>query len=253
MYSIVLSFLILSFPQNVMNDSQVTNKFDLLNDILLLYSNDDGGIDYTSIQKNPFGLNQFLEFIEQISPESNPELFNDSDTKAYWINVYNALAIKTIIDNPGIESIREVSWGMGAFWRNKFIVGGEKMTLNHIEHKILRKRYSDPRIHFAINCASNSCPPIGNRIVTGTNLDLQLDKKTIDFINDDSNIFIDIDAKTIHLSRIFKWFRKDFLKDQNTLIKYVLKYRSDVSKELRNDLLTNYKIKFLKYDWSLND
>ena len=252
-FSLLLSLPILLNSQNAIIKDDVADKFQLFNEILQSYTIENCTVDYTSIQNNPFGIDQFLDFIEQVSPISHPEYFKDDDAKAYWINVYNALAIKTIIDNPNIESIRDVSWGMGAFWRNKFIVGGKKMTLNHIEHKILRKRYKDPRIHFAINCASNSCPPIGNSIVTGVKLDRQLDKKAIDFIRDDNNVQINHSTKEVYLSRIFKWFSKDFLRENDSLIEYVLKYRDDLQKDDKINIINNYKIKFLKYDWSLND
>jgi len=162
---------------NMIDNTELHINYDSFNSLLQSFVNDSGTVDYHSIRNDPFNLDKFITFINNVSPENHPEQFSDPDAKAYWINVYNALAIKTIIDNPDVNSIREISWGMGAFWRNKFVVGGKKMTLNHIENKILRVKYQDPRIHFAINCASNSCPPIGNRIVTGNNLDEQLDQK----------------------------------------------------------------------------
>ena len=143
--------------------------------------------------------------------------------------------------------------GYGAFWRNKFVVGREKMTLNHIEHKILRAKYKDPRIHFAINCASNSCPPIGNRIVTGDSLDSQLDKKSSSFINDTSNVRIDHANKEIHLSRIFKWFKKDFTQSHDDLLLYIFDYLDNISAKKKTDIINTYQIIYNKYDWSLNE
>ena len=253
MLYIILSLTLMSTPQNTIDNSDVGAKFKLFDHVLSSYTNQDGTVDYTSIQKNPFNIDEFLSFIGRVSPENHPELFQKDDAKAYWINVYNALAIKTIIDNPGIESIRDISWGMGAFWRNNFLVGGKKITLNFIEKKMLRNKYKDPRIHFAINCASNSCPPIGNRIVSGNYLDDQLNKKAIDFINAPTNVNFNYENKTVSVSRIFKWFKNDFLIDNDSLIEYILKYRTDISIEKKVDIAKNYKITFLKYDWALND
>ena len=231
-------------------DSQ--NNYNSLNIILQSFSTPHGKIDYTSIRNDPFNLNKFLNFISNVSPQLYPELFSETDAKAYWINVYNALTIKTIIDNPNVNSIREISWGMGAFWRNKFNVGGIKITLNHIEHKILRGKYNDPRIHFAINCASNSCPPIGNRIVTGDNLSDQLNKKATDFINDTTNVRFDHSNKKVYLSRIFKWYKKDFTHNHNDLLEYILEYHKDGS-EIKYTDVSTYNIIYNKYDWLLNE
>ena len=103
---------------------------------------------------------------------------------------------------------------------------------------------NDPRIHFAINCASKSCPPLGNRILVGDNLNQQLDEKTFNFINNVDNVFIDYDTNTIYLSRIFKWFKKDF----GNIKAYISHYLNDIDYESIKD----YKIKYFKYDWSKN-
>lgn len=238
---------------NAIGSAEFQSNYESFNNVLQSFSNEIGTVDYTSIRNDPFNLDKFITFINRVSPESYPERFSESDAKAYWINVYNALAIKTIIDNPDVQSIREISWGMGAFWRNKFTVGGKKMTLNHIEHKILRGKYKDPRIHFAINCASNSCPPIGNRIVTGDNLNSQLDKKAFNFINDPSNVRIDHINKKIHLSRIFKWFKKDFTQNHEDLLSYIFDYYKDIGAKQKTKIIDTYQIIFNKYDWSLNE
>ncbi len=237
---------------DVIDSTVIQSNYESFNNVLQSFSNSNGTVDYTSIRNDPFNLNKYITFINNVSPQNHPERFSESDAKAYWINVYNALAIKTIIDNPEVNSIKEISWGMGAFWRNKFLVGGKKMTLNNIEHKILRGKYKDPRIHFAINCASNSCPPIGSRIVTGENLDKQLDSKASAFINDSSNVRIDHTNKEIHLSRIFKWFKKDFTTKHNNLILYILGYRYDIDSS-NEAAIGSYKIIYNKYDWHLND
>ena len=241
-----------SAVQADMGNADLQNSYESFNNVLQTFSN-NVTVDYTSIRSDPFNLEQFTTFIDNVSPESHPDLFSESDEKAYWINVYNALAIKTIIDNPDVSSIREISWGMGAFWRNKIVVGGKKMTLNRIEHKILRRKYQDPRIHFAINCASNSCPPIGNRILTGNDLDGQLDKKTYDFINDPSNVRIDHINKEIHLSRIFKWYKKDFIQGHGDLLSYIVDYLDDISTKQEENIVNAYQIFYNKYDWSLNE
>ena len=254
--SIVMTLITISTAQthmNSINSKEFQSNYESFNQILQSFVNDNGTVDYASIRIDPFNLDKFIIFINNVSPESHPDQFSESDAKAYWINVYNALAIKTIIDNPEVNSIREISWGMGAFWRNKFVVGREEMTLNHIENKILRGKYKDPRFHFAINCASNSCSPIGNRIFTGNKLDEQLDRKAFNFINDPSNVLIDQVNQEIHLSRIFKWFKKDFTQNHKDLLSYILGYFDDTNAKKKAEILSTYKIVYNKYDWSLNE
>lgn len=242
-----------STVQTDVNSTDFQSNYESFNSVLQSFSNDNGTIDYTSIRHDPYNLDKFITFINNVSPENHPDLFSEDDAKAYWINVYNALVIKTIIENPNVSSIKEISWGMGAFWRNKFVVGGQKITLNHIEHKILQDKYKDPRIHFAINCASNSCPPIGNRIIAGNDLDEQLEEKTHNFINDPSNVRFDHTNKEIHLSRIFKWYKKDFLQNHKNLLSYIFDYLDDISAKQRTNIVNTYKIVYNKYDWSLNE
>jgi len=226
-------------------DSDISDR--TFNDVLNSYVDNEGRVDYNSIRENPFALQPFLDFVGSFSPQFNPELFpTNNDKKAYWINTYNGLMIQTVIENPEISSVKEIGWGYGVFWRKKYKVGGELLTLNHIEHKILRGQYNDPRIHFAINCASNSCPPIGHRIVTGINLDQQLNDKTRDFINNPANVMVDHKKRMIVLSKIFKWYKKDFESGGTTLVDYLNKYRDEPI------LKSSYMIIFQDYDWGLN-
>ena len=115
---------------------------------------------------------------------------------------------------------------------------------NYIEHKILRKM-NDPRIHFVINCGSKSCPPLGNRILIGKDLNRQLENKTFAFVNNKDNVLIDSDNRIIYLSQIFKWYKKDF----DNLIEFIVKY---LNADIDYDSMKNYKIKYHKYDWSSN-
>ena len=158
---------------------------------------------------------------------------------AYWINAYNALTVDLILRNHPIKSIKDIKdpwdqrlWKFGNKWQN----------LNDIEHQILRKM-NEPRIHFAIVCASVSCPKLQNNAFTSSNLDAQLTAFTKEFLNDESkNKFSE---NRIELSKIFKWFKKDF--EQNgSLIDFLNTY-SDF--EISNNAKKNYT----NYNWNLND
>ena len=214
-----------------------------LDTILSSYVDDAGNVNYKGIVKNPFALNEYLNFIEQISPDSHPDYFKTEDSKkAYWINVYNALILKIMIENPG-KDILDIGYIGHDVFLKRFKVGNKRISPSFIENKILRKM-KDPRIHFAINCASKSCPTLGNRILLETDLDKQLDQKAFKFINNTDNVFINHKEQTIYLNKIFKWFEKDF----ENLKSYISIYLDDID----IDLIKNYNIKFFKYDWSKN-
>tara|TARA_B100000965_G_scaffold41497_1_gene30514 strand:+ start:220 stop:927 length:708 start_codon:yes stop_codon:yes gene_type:complete len=214
-----------------------------LDTILSSYVDDSGNVNYKGIVKNPFALDEYLNFIEQISPDSHPDYFKTEDSKkAYWINVYNALILKIMIENPG-KDILDIGYIGHDVFLKRFKVGNKRISPSFIENKILRKM-KDPRIHFAINCASKSCPPLGNRILLETDLDKQLDQKAFKFINNTDNVFINHEEQTIYLNKIFKWFEKDF----ENLKSYISIYLDDIDMEL----IKYYNIKFFKYDWSKN-
>ena len=238
-YIILTSFL---FPQlDISKDS----AYEFLIETFSKYVDNAGNVDYNGILKNPYSINEYLDFVEKYSPRSNPELFStDDDIVAYWINAYNALIIKIMIENPDVSSILDVSFKYAIFWK-KHLVGGEMISLNMIEHKILRKQIQDPRIHFAINCGSISCPPLGKRIFDGVNLDRQLNDKTYSFINNGVDVRIDSSNKIIYLNKIFKWYKKDF----GDLRSYICTYLEDIED---CNLLEEYKISYESYDWGAN-
>ena len=228
----------------VFSNDQIFENNKKLDFILFSYVDSLGNVNYNGIIEDPFALNDYIKFIENISPRSHPLYFKSNNAKkAYWINAYNALILKLMIDNPG-DNILDIGYiGYDIFYK-KFIVGKENISLQYIENKILRKM-NDPRIHFAINCASKSCPPLGNRILVEKQLDNQLDQKAYNFINNTDNVLIDYDSKTIYLNRIFKWFKKDF----GDLKKYICKYLE----EYQFQKIKNFKIKFFKYNWNKNN
>ena len=231
------------FCSVLLSNSIIFDSTKSLDTILSSYVDDLGNVNYEAIIKNPFALNEYLNFIEQISPDSHPVYFNTEDSKkAYWINVYNALILKIMIENPG-KDILDIGYIGHDVFLKRFKVGNKRISPSFIENKILRKM-KDPRIHFAINCASKSCPPLGNRILLETDLDKQLDQKAFKFINNADNVFINHEEKTIYLNKIFKWFEKDF----ENLKSYISIYLDDIDM----DLIKNYNIKFFKYDWSKN-
>tara|TARA_Y100001968_G_scaffold91781_1_gene82557 strand:- start:206 stop:931 length:726 start_codon:yes stop_codon:yes gene_type:complete len=238
-----MKYPLIMFCSILLSNSVIFDSANSLDTVLSSYVDDLGNVNYEAIIKNPFALNEYLNFIEQISPDSHPVYFNTEDSKkAYWINVYNALILKIMIENPG-KDILDIGYIGHDIFLKRFKVGNKKISPSFIENKILRKM-KDPRIHFAINCASKSCPPLGNRILLETDLDDQLNQKAFNFINNTDNVLIHHQEQTIYLNKIFKWFEKDF----GNLKSYISIYLDDIDMEL----IKNYKIKFFKYDWSKN-
>ena len=238
-----MKFILIIFIALNFSNSNFEKESNNLNSILSSYVDSLGNVDYKGIINNPFALNDYLKFIEGISPISHPEYFKtENSIKAYWINTYNAIILKIMIDNPE-KNILDIGLIGHDVFLKKFKIGKKRISPLYIENKILRKM-NDPRIHFVINCASKSCPPLGNKILIEENLDEQLEQKTFNFINNKDNVYIDYDSKVIYLSRIFKWFKKDF----GDLKLYVCKYL------INHDYnqIKNFNIKFFKYDWNKN-
>jgi len=177
--------------------------------------------------------------------DAQPARMTADEKKAFYINAYNAIAIETLLENPG-KKIKDIG---GAFNRMKHRVGGEMLTLDDIENRL--RDTKDARIHFAIVCASKSCPPLAPRAYTAAGLNEALEKQGRAFLNDPSKNVIDRSKGRVALSRIFYWDRKEFERDGGTLLKFVLRYAKDAS--TASWLATYTKDPdFLDYDWSPN-
>ncbi len=215
-------------------------------------------VDYQSLINTRAVLDDFTQQLGLISPDSNPELFpNRNDRLAYWINTYNAFILKKIIDNYPVESIKDINFIGFTVWLSENLIGGTQISFKKLEDDIIRNRFNDPRIHFAINCASYSCPPLRKEAFRPENLDEQLDEGTGDFINAKENFSVDSGNRRIELSSIFDWYEDDFLdwlknsrKIENPqLLDYIKMYYRD---KFDPEWYT-YELSFTDYDWSLND
>jgi hypothetical protein len=205
------------------------------NNQLQKYVSEAGTVDYKSWQNDQENLEAYLETLAQFPPSENS---SKNHKLAYWINAYNALTVQLILKNYPLKSIKEIK----SPWDNPiFSTGGNQYSLGDIEHKILRKM-DEPRIHFAINCASASCPKLLNSAFQEKQLEQQLVEVTQSFLKDPTKNIIQPDQ--LELSKIFLWFGKDFGSKADRL-SFIAKY-SGVS-------LDRPKIDYLTYDWSLNE
>lgn len=205
----------------------------------------EGKVDYKGFIKDSILFNNYLKTLSKYPPNENSWSLNEQ--KAYWINVYNAFTIKLIIDNYPVKSIKDLGgflYKVNTAWDIQFIkIGDETFDLNNIEHQKLRRTFNDPRIHFALVCASKSCPKLINEAYTAQKLEQQLDQAGRDFMK---NTFRNkISPNKVEISSIFKWYTGDFT-ENGSLIDFLNKY-SPVK-------INSYaSISYLDYDWSLNE
>lgn len=204
--------------------------------LLQKYVSATGKVNYKGMKAEKADLDAYLKYLE-----NNPIQDNWSKAKkmAWWINAYNAFTVKMIVDNYPVSSITKLHGGKP--WDVKWIkLNGRTYTLNNIENDILRPEFKDARIHFAVNCAAQSCPPILNEAWTESNLEQMLEKQAKAFINNPK--FNTIKNNEIEISRIFEWYAVDF----GNIVDYLNRYsNTKISK--------NAKVKYKEYDWNLNE
>ena len=238
-------------------------------DLLGRYVDRSGNVDYASWSESADAvgrLQSYLAAVSLYSPDNAPERFpSRTQELAYWIYGYNAYVINSVLENLPIESVTDLKApieaikGLGFFYRFRYRFGGEDFSLLGVETDKIRKQYRDARIHFVLNCASESCPIMRPELPTGDDLDTLLATATIEFVSDPRNVSFDHDNETVVLSTIFKWYEKDFLNDlrlrglpsERGLIDYVA---SVAPKSMQDEvaLAEDYEIEFRDYDWSLN-
>lgn len=229
----------------------------------------DGRIDYDAWHADHgamMELDSYIAALAAYSPENAPQRFaQDNDRKAYWLYAYNALVIKAVLDHWPLDSVTDVKAplelvkGYGFFYQQQFVVGGKTYNLYDIEHQKVLKAWQDPRAHYVLNCASDSCPVIRPELPTGDALEPFLNKATHEFLADPKNITIDHVNKKLHLSRIFFWYEKDFLDDmrrrglpvKHGIIDYLINASpSEMKPEL--EAAINYTVTYDEYDWGIN-
>jgi len=271
------SFFWLNRPQLITIDADVPDDFpsdrfshELFESLLNDYVDLEGNVDYEAWHDSPesvAALGSYLAAVGRFSPENEPERFIEAnDALAYWLYAYNAWVIRSVLDHWPIESVTdlkaplEVVRGLGFFHQQRFPFGGQHYSLRTVENAKIRNQYRDARIHFVLNCGSDSCPVMRPGLPTGDALLESLEAATTEFVSDPKNVSVDHENRQILLSRIFKWYRKDFLNDlamrgrssDRGLVDYVISVASDpLRAEL--DAANGYELVFPEYDWSLNE
>jgi len=204
----------------------------------------EGIVDYQGIIADSSQLNAYLDLLSENHP--NEQNWSRDQRLAYWINAYNAFTVKLIVDHYPLQSIKDIKNGIpfvNTVWDIKFIkIESREYDLNNIEHGIIRPKFDEPRIHFAVNCASKSCPKLLNEAFVAERLDEQLDRVAHEFIAQDTKNTISRDA--LGLSSIFSWYGSDF-RSAGGVEAFVRKYSQE-------EIGPDPRIDYLDYDWSLN-
>jgi hypothetical protein len=219
-----------------------TPDYDALDEILVRNVR-NGFVDYNGIAAEP----NFDEFINAIGSTQPVDLTSDEARLAFYINAYNTLAIKGILDGRSPSSW----WGRRTFFKKqKYNILGDMMSLETLEHERLHA-LGEPRMHFAIVCASMSCPRLSSRAYRPENLNTQLHEAAKRFINDPTRNRFDPERRIAFLSKVFEWYADDFIAAGGSLQRYLARFVSDAAVQdlLRQD---GFDIRFVEYDWNLN-
>lgn len=204
----------------------------------------DGQVNYKEMKAEEQKLDRYLELLNS----TNPDNLARDEQFAFYMNAYNAYTIKLILENYPVKSIKDAGSLLKSPWKIDFVkINGQTMTLDAVEHDILRPRFKDARVHFAINCAAQDCPPLYPEAFEGEKVDEQLERNARAFLNNPEKNYLD--GETLYVTRLFKWFGGDFNDDP---LGYVLQFAEGDFKTQLEAKRDKIKVKFLGYDWALN-
>lgn len=225
----LITFLLVSLL-----NASASSWVDSYDSLLKKYVNSDG-VEYRSLKKNSETLTAITSAIATEKPSGSKE-----DQLAFYLNAYNAWMLKKAVDVYPTDSV--FNNDKNVYKRDDIQVAGKTMSLDYLENSIIRKKFNDARIHFALNCASEGCPPLHKRAFKGSSLNNDLHNLTSKFINSKNGV--QVKGSALHVNKIFEWFAVDFKKDAGSVINYIKKYR---------DVKGASSLSYLPYSWALND
>ncbi len=207
-------------------------------------------VRYAAWQRTGRGpLERYLERLEEVAVSE----LRREEQFALWVNLYNALTVRVVLDHYPVDSIRDIdlTWFRDGPWSRKLArIAGEELSLDDIEHRILRPLWRDPRVHYAVNCASLGCPNLQREAFRGDLLDDQLERAAREFVSHPRGLHLDEEREELVASKIYRWFDSDFGETEEALRRHLLRY---VAPELAEVLRAKKPIDRYRYDWSLND
>jgi hypothetical protein len=224
----------------------------------------DGRVDYKALKTDTTALDRYLNSAAGVT-EAHFNAWTEPERLAFLINLYNAATLKLIVDHYPVKSIKDIGSFFKGPWDQPVVrLFGETITLDNLEHDIIRKDYSEPRIHLALVCAAKGCPTLRSEAYTAEKLDAQLDNQSRWFLASPAGLRIDRDRKVVYFSSIFKWYGEDFVAGflpssgfsglDNTERAVANFYAGYLSAADGDYLKTGgYSVKYLDYDWTLNE
>ncbi|MBX7230971.1 MAG: DUF547 domain-containing protein [Bdellovibrionales bacterium] len=216
------------------------------------WTNSTSTVNYKDLKSNSKALDHYLKELSEVK-SSDFDRWSRNEQLAFLINAYNAWTIKLILENYPVKSIKDIGGIFSSPWKKKFFkLFDKEASLDWIEHEKIRPIYSEPRIHFALVCASIGCPGIRAEAFIAEKLNQQLDDSTKRFLNDSSRNHYDPAKKELALSSIFKWYKDDFVKAKGTVQAFIFPYMDSLKSEPSSSV-QNLSIRFLEYNWSLNE
>lgn len=235
MKKILLLFYLLAHVQLMNAQSNLSQFFTDADEFFSTYVA-YGKIKYKKVKENPRLLNKLVNQIAKVDLEGAAPV----DKKAFYINAYNMLVIKGIVDNYPLKRPTDVQ---GFFNKTEYTIGHKKYTLNDFEFKVIFEEFDDPRLHFVLVCAAISCPPIATYAYVPTKLEEQLDDRTQSSINNVVFVIYDEENESANVSEIFKWYKNQFTPS----------IKDFINTHRKEPLPENTQIGFYPYNWSLND
>ncbi len=210
-------------------------------------------VNYTKVKTDPKILEAYVTALEKVK-KSEFDRFSEPQKLAFLINAYNAFTVKLIVDHYPVKSIKDIGSFLKSPWKIKFFtLLGEEKYLDNIEHDMIRKWFNEPRIHFALVCASKGCPALRNEAFVGDRLDQQLEDAAKNFLTDRSKNRYSAASKKLELSSIFKWYGEDFQKKFGATEAFIDSRITEIPEEQETIRAKKASISYLDYDWSLND
>jgi hypothetical protein len=248
--SILLGAVLVWGPPGSLPASDFDHSHALFGKVLRSFV-EQGGVDYAGLKQNPADLKTYLSQLASISTTAFGK-WSDPEKIAFLLNLYNAATLQLIIDHYPVESIKEIGGRWKGPWKQEVVnLFGEKVTLDHVEHDIIRKDYKEPRVHFALVCAARSCPPLRGEPYIPEKLDEQLEDQGRIFMKTPSKNRVDLENRTVHLSKIFKWFSGDFEEHAGSILAFVRPYfPEETAKKIEGG---TFRVEYMDYDWALND
>ncbi len=223
-------------PAQTIKVKKVDNS--MWNAWLRKYVRSNGWVKYRQGRKEKTVVLEYIKYLLSIKVSS---LRGRNEKLAYYINLYNALTVYQVLNNYPMKSVM-TKFANNGFFKAKFYLGGRARSLDDLEKKIILPRFRNGLVHFALNCASYSCPPLLRKAYTGRGLSWRLRVQTKKYLNNKRFVKVDKANKTLHLVELFSWYKKDF----GDAFKFYNKYSG------KKVDFTGYKIQTIKYNWSLN-